>query len=139
MKKLLFVLPLVATLAACNDRDVTVVKENLALGADQFEIDRRVVFYNGITDQYMLTIEGKCSVDTNSNGRVFHAVCKVGPREYKHHMLGLSDNVTFFVEHLTPTKASAYHYRVLFKPQTILPDINIDISGSDLSTIVTPR
>ena len=41
--------------------DADVASHNLSKAADQFEIHRRVVFYNGITDTYMLNIEGACS------------------------------------------------------------------------------
>lgn len=50
--------------------------------------------------------------------------CKVGPTDYKKHFLGLSDNVTFFAEQIEPVKADAYHYRVIFKPSSIIPDID---------------
>lgn len=127
MKKLLILLPLVALLAGCDD-DAKVASRNLSKAADNFEVNRRIVFYNGITDQYMLTVEGRCSIDTSSTGKTLHVICMTGPGEYKKHFLGLSDNVTFFAEQLEGVKASAYHYRVTFKPQQIIPDI--DFRGS---------
>ena len=60
MKRLILALPVVA-LAACTPPDAQVASHNLSKAADMFEIDRRIVFYNGITDTYMLTIEGRCS------------------------------------------------------------------------------
>jgi hypothetical protein len=48
-----------------------------------------------------------------------------GPKQYKKHFLGLSDNVTFFVEQMEPSKADPYHYRVIFKPSVIIPDIEV--------------
>ena len=54
--------------------------------------------------------------------------CKTGNKQYKKHILGLSDNVAYFVEQLEPSNNSAYHYRVTFKPQEIIPDI--DFRGS---------
>ena len=118
---------IIAALAGCED-DATVANHNIKKAADNFELSRRIVFYNGITDQYMLTVEGRCSIDTSAAGKTLHVICRTGPGEYKKHFLGLSDNVTFFAEQLEPAKASAYHYRVTFKPQTILPDI--DFRGS---------
>ena len=50
--------------------------------------------------------------------------CKTGPTAFKKHFLGLSDNVTFFAEQLESKDVSVYHYRVIFKPQTIIPDID---------------
>lgn len=117
------------SLAACAD-DADVVSENLSKAADNFEINRRIVMFNGITDKYLLTIEGPCSI--NDDGNQLEVVCKVEPGKYKKHFLGLSDNVSYFVEQGEPVKASANHYRVTFKPQSILPDPDFRGSASDL-------
>ena len=134
-KKLIVIIGLGLALAGC-DSDKTIVNQNITKAADQFEIDRRVVFYNGITNEYILVIEGKCSVDRSSSGTTLHVLCKTGRSEYKKHFLGISDNVTFFSEQLDPVKASAYHYRVIFKPQTIIPDIDFVGSTDALKDLV---
>jgi hypothetical protein len=134
MKKLLLALAVVAGVAACVP-DAQVASQNLSRAADMFEIDRRVVFYNGITDAYILTIEGKCSIEKDAADVQLEVTCKVGPSEYKKHFLGVSDNVTYFVEQLEPAEASVYHYRVIFKPQSILTDV--DFRG-DLGELVSP-
>jgi len=46
-------------------------------------------------------------------------------KTYKKHYLGLSDNVTYFVEQLKPVEADPFHYRVIFRPTTIIPDIEL--------------
>lgn len=122
---LVILLPLV-TLGCARDADVA--SRNLSVAADMFQIDRRVIFYNGITDKYMLTIEGKCSINKDNIDNQLEVTCKVGMDTYKKHFLGLSDNVTYFVEQLEPKGVSVYHYRVIFKPQSIIPDI--DFVGS---------
>lgn len=119
-----------ATLTACNDADVA--SRNLSKAADNFEINRRVVFYNGITADYILTIEGLCSLGNNDGPKELTVTCKTGPSEYKKHFLGLSDNVTFFAEQLDGANVSAYHYRVVFKPQTIIPDIDFRGDAGEL-------
>lgn len=127
MKKvslLVVLLGLVITLSACTDADVA--SENLSKAADNFEIDRRIVFYNGITDTYLLSIEGRCSLGNGDDrSQQVTVTCKTGENEYKKHFLGLSDNVTYFAEQTESANVSAYHYRVTFKPQTILPDIDL--------------
>ena len=117
-------------LTACSD-DADVASKNLSKAADNFEIQRRVVFLNGITDTYLLSIEGLCSINADGMDSQLEVTCLTGPKEYKKHYLGLSDNVTYFVEQLEGAKASAYHYRVTFKPQVILPDIDLRTSTSD--------
>lgn len=112
-------------LAACAS-DATRASQNLSTAADQFEIDRRVVFFNGITDTYLLSIEGRCSIEVDGMDDQLEVTCKLGPDEYKKHFLGLSDNVTYFVEQLAPADVSVYNYRVVFKPQNIIPDIGFE-------------
>lgn len=109
---------LTLTLSSCDDADV--VSENLSKAADNFEVNRRIVMFNGITDKYLMVIEGACSIE--DEGNQLEVVCKVGKDEYKKHFLGLSDNVSYFVEQGEGVKASATNYRVTFKPQSILPD-----------------
>lgn len=117
-----FALAALGLLAGCNDADVA--SRNLSTAADNFQIDRRIVFYNGITDTYMLTLEGRCSLGNNDSAGQLTVTCKTGPNAYKKHFLGLSDNVTYFVQQLEDADVSTYHYSVVFKPQTILPDID---------------
>jgi hypothetical protein len=106
--------------------DATVASHNLSKAAEQFQLERRIVFYNGITGEYMLSMEGRCSVEQN-NARLA-VTCKIGPEEYKKHYLGLSDNVTYFSEQVDTANVSAYHYKVIFKPQAIAPDIDLKTS-----------
>lgn len=134
MKKIVLLLPLLAILSGC-DNDARVASRNLSQAADNFEVNRRIVFYNGITGDYMLSLEGRCSFDA-SNARKLDVTCKTGPKEYKKHSLGLSDNVTYFSEQLQGSDVSVYHYRVVFKPQTILPDIDFKGSTEGLKDLV---
>lgn len=119
----------VAAMAGCSDADIA--SSNLSEAADNFEVERRVVFFNGITDTYLLSIEGRCSIYKDNTDNQLEVTVKTGPDEYKKHFLGLSDNVTYFVEQLEPAKADVYHYRVIFKPEAIVPDIEMDTSRSD--------
>lgn len=112
-----------ATAGCSNDADVA--SQNLSQAADNFQINRRVVFYNGITGEYMLSIEGLCSLGNADKVREVSITCKTGPASYKKHFLGLSDNVTYFVEQVDAAKVSAYHYAVVFKPAAIVPDITV--------------
>lgn len=120
---------LAALLSGCGEDDAVIASRNLSKGADNFEILRRVVFLNGITDTYLMEILGYCSI--RDQRTQLEVTCKVGDGVYKKHFLGLSDNVTYFVEHLYPTRASAYHYRVTFKPQSIFPDYDFRGSVTD--------
>lgn len=130
MKKRMTVIALILATAvtmafgvsACGDTDADVASQNLSKAAEQFEVPRRVVFYNGITDKYMLTIEGFCSIE--DEGRNLEVTCKDGDKSFKKDYLGLSDNVSYIVEQLEDIDVSTTHYRVIFKPETIIPDID---------------
>lgn len=108
--------------AGCGSTDADVASSNLSKAAEQFEVPRRVVFYNGITDKYMLTIEGFCSIEDER--RQLEVTCKDGDHEFKKDYLGLSDNVTYVVEQLSDIDVSTTHYRVIFKPEAIIPDFD---------------
>ena len=123
MKRFAFACLGMLALASCNDADV--VSQNLSTAADNFKVMRRVVFYNGITGDYILQIEGLCSLGNGDTPRRMTVTCKLGEGSYKKHYLGLSDNVTFFAEQIDAAATSAHHYRVVFKPAVIIPDIEI--------------
>jgi len=133
MKKVITILVTLMIVAGCTlvwslsmigcDTDANIASRNLSKAADMFEIQRRIVFYNGITDTYMLTVEGRCSVELASS--VLRVTCKTGDNEFKKHYLGLSDNVTYFAEQLDSASVSAYRYKVIFKPLSIIPDIDL--------------
>jgi hypothetical protein len=111
-------------LTSC-DNDANIVSHNISRDADNFKVMRRIVFYNGITGDYILTIEGFCSLGNKDPEKKLTVTCKMSDLEYKKHFLGLSDNVTFFAEHLDASKVSPNHYKVVFKPSVIIPDIEV--------------
>jgi hypothetical protein len=120
--RFLVVLAAGLALAGCSN-DADVASRNLSQAADNFEINRRIVFYNGINGEYMLTIEGLCSQEPLT-GRLA-VTCKTGPGQYKKHFLGLSDNVTYFSEQVDAAPAGTYRYRVTFKPSSIIPSMDV--------------
>ena len=126
MRKLLLILLILAlSFGVFGCKDAYIVSSNLSQAADQFEIYRRVVFYNGITDTYILSIEGFCSIHVDGKDNQLELTVKTGENQYFKHYLGISDNVTYFVEQLDGSSVSANHYRVIFKPSIIIPDIDL--------------
>lgn len=131
MKKILLLVIAIfvmSIMSACGGADADVASRNLSKAADMFEVNRRIVFYNGITGDYILAIEGLCSLGNFDSPGELTVTCKTGEEQYKKHFLGLSDNVTYFAEQLEALPVDVYHYRVIFKPETILPDIDLEIS-----------
>lgn len=121
---ILFILLSAMVLTGCM-ADADVASYNLSKEADMFNINRRVVFYNGITGEYMLVIEGLISVEADTLDGQLEVTVKTGLNEYKKHFLGLSDNVTYFVEQRDSANVSKFHYKVIFKPKSIIPDIDL--------------
>jgi hypothetical protein len=135
MKKPLIAILLILTASiaggCAEDDDADVASYNLSKAADNFEIERRIVFFNGITDKYLLEIQGRCSLGNRDSPRRLSVTCKVGKDKYRKHFLGLSDNVSYLVEQTKSEKVSAYHYRVTFKPEVIIPDIDLRTSNGE--------
>lgn len=129
MKKLLLAATLTASvlgLSACSSEADT-VSENLAQSADSFKVQRKVIFINTMTDKYLLSIEGRCSLDAKSSKKVA-VICKTGDDQYKRHTMGLSSNVTYVVEQTQAKYEDPFHYKVTFRPETIIPDIDLQTS-----------
>lgn len=122
---------LTGTMTACNDDDADVASENVSKAADNFEVNRRIVLINTISDKYLLEVVGACSIDVDVEESQLEVICKTGKDDFIKDFFGLSKNVTYTVEQGEPVKASVYHYRKTFKPQSILPDIDFRGSTDD--------
>lgn len=122
MKKKLLAIMFVAMfiLVGCDVRAADTVSHDISRQSDEFRVVRRVVFYNSITDTYMLEMVGNISINI-SRDKVIEVIAKVGPDEYQKHYLGLSDNVTYTVEQIGTVDASEYRYKIIFKPESIIP------------------
>lgn len=125
MRKFLFVAMVLLGLSIAGCTDADVASQNISKDADMFRINRRIVFYNGINGEYILVIEGFCSLGNFDADGELSVTCKTGDDSYKKHYLGLSDNVTYFSEQVDSAGVSADHYKVVFKPVTIIPDIEV--------------
>ena len=127
---------LIALLAVgCSD-DAQVAKRNLAKAADNFELNRRIIFINTWTDTQLQIIEGRCNIEYD-NSRT-SVICKVSDTDYKRSFIGNSGQVTAMVEQLDGVPVNVYHYRRTFKPQTIIPDIDFRGSAKAAVQAVTP-
>lgn len=105
----------------------SVAADNISTGADNFEVLRKVVFYNGITDEYMYAIEGYCSIKQDNIDNQLEVTCKTGEDAYVKHYLYLSDNITYMVIQLETVNVDTYHYRFILRPNVLIPDIEVDL------------
>lgn len=112
--------------AGCRESAADKVNKNLGTAAEQFEIQRRILFVNGITDKVLWEVEGRCSLETNGNlPNNLEVICKEGPDSYKKHFLGLSDNVTWISTQVEGVDVSEYRTRIIFRPESIVPDFDL--------------
>lgn len=136
MKKYLLLGLCVAALgvvAAC-ERPADVASRNLSMAADNFEIARRISFVNGITGDVLLVTEGLCSIGNDNSSTQMSITCKT-EHGYVKNFLGLSDNVFYISEQLEGVDVSTFHYRTVFRPQSLIPDI--DFQG-DMNELLNP-
>ena len=125
MKKILLVMVLVAVLVSGCASQADVASKNMSTAADNFEINRRIHFYNGITGEDFLVIEGLCSLGNYDPAGSLSVTCKTSTNTFKKFFLGLSDNVTYFSEDLEPAPANVWNYRVILRPSAIIPGLEL--------------
>lgn len=112
-----------AVLTGCST-DADIASENISKASEQFEVTRRIVAINGITDKYLFVVEGLCSLEY-PDGRT-EIICKLEDGSLVKHVVRHSDNVTLLMEQTTGTQVSTEQYRVIFAPDSLVP--NVDVS-----------
>ena len=127
MKRISIILALAAAagFAGCSS-DADKASDNLSKAAEQFEVQRRIIGINGITDKVLFEVEGRCSLEMgDSMDGVLDVICKHGPRDFRKHYVGISDNVTFVSTQLQGVDVSVYRTRIILKPENIVPDFDL--------------
>lgn len=123
MKKKLFALAIVAFSAAlmvsCSKADR--VSHNLSREADELNITRRVTVINGITNQIIFQATGQMSIEYVEERKQLNIIALGENGEYKKHIVGISDNVSYMVEDITGMKGVDTKYRLYFNPDMIVP------------------
>jgi hypothetical protein len=127
LKALMAALLLVAGLAACTGPSAADrANENLSKAAENFEVPRRIVGINAITDTVLFSVEGFCSYETG--GGTYQAICKQPDGSIERTTLAKSDNVTIVVTQMQGVHVDLFRSRVIFRPETVIP--NFDLSTS---------
>lgn len=124
MKKIIAAIAALVTalmLAACSHQSDT-VSENLSNQADQYHVFRQIVVYNGITDKYILEVEGWCALGNNDDATQTTYTCKT-PRGYVKDVIKKSDNTFVFVHQLKPLNVSDTFFQVTLRPESVIPNI----------------
>lgn len=124
MKTILLTVLLSTLFVGCRN-DSSVVSQNISEDANNFKVERRTVFYNSMNGEYILTIQGFCSINVDKNDNQLEVTCKVADNKYKKHYLGLSSTVSYFSEQIESTNSTASSYKVTFKPSVILNTVEV--------------
>jgi hypothetical protein len=128
--KIAIILGAFLVLAGCNNANDR-VSENLSTAADNFEINRDIVFYNVRHDKAIYQVQGLCALGNRDTETQKTVVCRIGKNTYTKDFMFLSGDVTIFVHQLEPAPANTYNYRVVVRPEAMLPSIEIHTKSSD--------
>lgn len=107
----------VITLAGCSKADT--VSQNLSKEADNFQVERQIVFHDDITDTYIAEVDGLCSLGNSDSGGERTVTCKIGNNTYVKEIFQMGDNTSISSVQTKPLKEDPYAYKVIFKPTTI--------------------
>ena len=118
-------------LAGCESAADT-ADRNLSKAAENFEVPRRIVGINAITDKVLWSVEGFCSYETYKY--TIDVICLVerNPNKVTRTTMGRADNVTFVSTQLEGVGVDLFRPRIIFRPEAIVP--NFDLSTGDNPT-----
>lgn len=115
-------------LSGCTS-DAQKVSENLSTEADQFKVVRRIVVTNTWNGETLWEATGRCSIDINRPD-VLVLICleDEGAGLYKKHYLSTGGgNISWASTQLESANVSRYHTTIVFKPQNIVPNVDISV------------
>lgn len=104
--------------------------ENLSKAAENFEVPRRIVGINGITDNVLFSVEGFCSYEIVEGA--YEVICLVdrASGEVERTTMARSDNVTMVVTQTGGTEVDLFRPRVIFRPENIVPNFDLSTSSN---------
>lgn len=113
-------------LSACES-DADKASRNVSKAAEQFEVQRRIVGINAITDKIIFDVEGRCSIERDGDvlQGALVVTCKHGPNDFRKHFVGLSDNVAYISTQDKGIDVSVYRTRIIIKPENIVPNLDL--------------
>ena len=121
MKVVVLALAVLAIASCTSDADRA--SQNISTAADQFEVQRHIVGINGITDEVLFEVEGRCSIERRQYDLM--ATCKHDDDDFRRHHIGISDNVTYVVTQMEGIDVDVYRTRIIIKPENIVPNFDV--------------
>lgn len=117
------------TLVACGTQ-ADRASYNLSREADNFNVPRRVVMINTITDKPLMEIVGYLSIKSDNADGQLEITVKNEDGSFKKHFIGLSPTITYTLEDLAGMDISPYRYQINYLPEAIIPIELVDASDS---------
>lgn len=129
-----------SSFAGSCESQADTASHNLKTEAEQFKLVRKFTVINGITDKVIFDITGRCSYESSSRQLLLTCleVDKPGDKndQLSQPVIGLSDNTIWTMTQLEPVHVSTFRTKVIFKPENILPDV--DLVRSDPNSAPLP-
>lgn len=106
----------------CTTADV--VNYNLSKDANEFNVYRRITVTNARTDTIMLQAEGYMSLSNNDDNELVVTI-KTGKDQYYKDYIYLNDWTCYVMEQTEPKGTDKYHYELVFYPERLISDVDI--------------
>lgn len=110
----------------CSEADK--VSSNISQEADNFNVERRLIVINNMTDTIQFEMKGLMSI--HEDGDQLEITVKHDNDTYKKHFVGMSEFTTYICEDTTGSNVSTRNYTLNFNPDMLTPfevkDYNID-------------
>ena len=112
-------LMLLVFLTGCAESDR--VSHNISKEADNFNVERRLVVINNMTDTIEFEMTGLLSINADVEDNQLEITVKEDEETYKKHYVGLSKFTTYIVEDTTGSDISTDKYNLTFNPDMLIP------------------
>jgi len=101
---------------ACTEAER--VNYNVNQEADNFNVTRRIVVTNVLTDKVIYEVVGNFSLSNNSANELV-ITCELADGTYKKNYVYLNQFTTYIMEDLSGSDVEKYHYEFNVLPQTL--------------------
>lgn len=106
---------LTGILCGCQIQDeADVASYNVSKEADNFNVYRKIVIINSMTDNVLLEFEGWCSINVDEAESQLELTYRIGEGVYAKDFIGLNDRTTYVITQIEGAEVSKYHYEWVY-------------------------
>ena len=124
------------TCCGCSWEDeADVASYNVSKEADNFNVYRKIVIINCMSDEILLEFEGWCSINVDETENQLELTYRIGDNAYAKDFVGLNDRTTYVITQIDGSEVSKYHYEwVCHSKGNFIPMPSISVSGGIFKT-----